>query len=112
MTFSSATVLLPGRGQRAGTTTPTLFTPLHAIYTRPSTVAAILRTVPPPDGIFVREVKDERAALGSGRFGKHIVGIGGLRSRFRCSHGLCIVHGGPQGRGGTGGSTVCCGRIT
>jgi hypothetical protein len=38
-------------GQRAGSTTPTLFTPLQAIYTRPSAIAAILRTVPLPDGI-------------------------------------------------------------
>src|SRR6266571_5188030 len=40
--------------QRAGSTTPTLSTPLHAIYTRPSEVAAIFRTVPPPEGIFAR----------------------------------------------------------
>jgi hypothetical protein len=35
-------------------TTATLFTPLHARYRRPSEVAAILRTVPPPEGIVVR----------------------------------------------------------
>src|SRR3989441_319658 len=35
-------------------TTPTLFTPLHARYTRPSFVAAMFRTVPPPDGIVAR----------------------------------------------------------
>lgn len=40
--------------QWALSTTPTLFTPLQAIYTRPSEVAAIFRTVPPPDGIFAR----------------------------------------------------------
>src|SRR5258705_487721 len=34
-----------------GVTTPTLSTPLHAMYTRPSDVAAILRTTPPPEGI-------------------------------------------------------------
>src|SRR5260370_12174716 len=39
-----------GKGtQRARSTTPTLFTPLQAIYTRPSEVAAMLRTVPPPE---------------------------------------------------------------
>src|SRR5712664_592988 len=44
-----------GRGtQRAGSTTPTLFTPLHAIYTRPSSVATMWRTVPPPEGIAAR----------------------------------------------------------
>src|SRR5882672_8411252 len=44
-----------GRGtQRAGSTTPTLFTPLQAIYTRPSAVATIWRTVPPPEGIAAR----------------------------------------------------------
>jgi hypothetical protein len=32
-------------------TTVTLFTPLHARYKRPSGVATILRTTPPPDGI-------------------------------------------------------------
>src|ERR1700730_1834941 len=32
-------------------TTATLFTPLHARYNRPSGVATILRTTPPPDGI-------------------------------------------------------------
>src|ERR1700730_15075221 len=37
-----------------GSTTPTLSTPLHAIYTRPSDVAAMLRTVPPPDGMLAR----------------------------------------------------------
>src|SRR5690242_4425028 len=36
---------------REGCTTPTLFTPLQAIYTRPSGVATMLRTVPPPEGI-------------------------------------------------------------
>ena len=41
-------------GQRVRSTTPTLSTPLHAIYTRPSEVAAIFRTVPPPEGIFAR----------------------------------------------------------
>src|SRR5437588_2347586 len=51
-------------GQRAGATTPTLFTPLHAIYTRPSAVAAILRTVPPPEGIFSRAMA---SVLGSKR---------------------------------------------
>src|SRR5437667_5423062 len=35
-------------------TTPTLLTPLHARYTRPSDVAAMFRTVPPPDGISAR----------------------------------------------------------
>src|SRR2546422_3907701 len=34
--------------------TPTLFTPLHARYTRPSFVSAMFRTVPPPDGIVAR----------------------------------------------------------
>ena len=34
--------------QRPGSTTPTLSTPLQAIYTRPSEVAAIFRTVPQP----------------------------------------------------------------
>src|SRR5713226_6678048 len=44
-----------GKGtQRARSTTPTLFTPLQAIYTRPSEVAAMLRTVPPPEGIIAR----------------------------------------------------------
>src|SRR5713101_32558 len=44
-----------GKGtQRTRSTTPTLFTPLHAIYTRPSEVAAMLRTVPPPEGINAR----------------------------------------------------------
>src|SRR5260370_36717537 len=39
-----------GKGtQRARSTTPTLLTPLQAIYTRPSEVAALLRTVPPPE---------------------------------------------------------------
>jgi hypothetical protein len=33
---------------------PTLFTPLQAIYTRPSAVAAILRTTPPPEGMAAR----------------------------------------------------------
>src|SRR5260370_4768641 len=48
-------IILLGEGrQRAGSTTPTLSTPLHAIYTRPSEVAAIFRTVPPPEGIFAR----------------------------------------------------------
>src|ERR1700730_8463455 len=37
-----------------GSTTPTLLTPLHAMYTRPSDVAAMLRTVPPPDGMPAR----------------------------------------------------------
>src|ERR1700730_1648499 len=37
--------------QRARSTTPTLFTPLQAIYTRPSVVAAMLRTTPPPEGM-------------------------------------------------------------
>ena len=40
--------------QRAGSTTPTLFTPLQAIYTRPSAVATMWRTVPPPEGIAAR----------------------------------------------------------
>src|SRR6266850_367065 len=40
--------------QRAGSTTPTLFTPLQAIYTRPSAVATMWRTVPPPEGITAR----------------------------------------------------------
>jgi len=35
-------------------TIPTLLAPLHAMYTRPSGVAAILRTTPPPDGILAR----------------------------------------------------------
>src|SRR5713101_267985 len=35
-------------------TTPTLFTPLQAIYTRPYGAAAMFRTVPPPDGIAAR----------------------------------------------------------
>src|SRR6266403_2604931 len=44
-----------GQGiQRAGSTTPTLFTPLQAIYTRPSAVATMWRTVPPPEGIAAR----------------------------------------------------------
>src|SRR5712692_10953252 len=52
--FLHGTMRCCGRGdQRVGFTTPTLFTPLQAIYTRPSAVAAILRTVPPPDGIIV-----------------------------------------------------------
>src|SRR5215831_5648885 len=37
-----------------GVTMPTLSTPLHAMYTRPSAVAAMLRTTPPPEGIFAR----------------------------------------------------------
>src|SRR5690348_655543 len=53
-----------GGCQWAGSTTPTLFTPLQAIYTRPSTVAAILRTVPPPEGILVRAMV---SVLGSNR---------------------------------------------
>src|SRR2546425_9486941 len=40
--------------QRAHSTTPTLFTPLQAIYPRPSEVAAMLRTVPPPEGMIAR----------------------------------------------------------
>src|SRR6266571_500006 len=46
----------PGTTARylATSTTPTLFTPLHARYTRPSFVAAMFRTVPPPDGIVAR----------------------------------------------------------
>src|SRR5215472_1664093 len=43
---------------------PTLSTPLHAMYTRPSAVAAILRTTPPPDGMFARA---NVAVLGSNR---------------------------------------------
>src|ERR1700676_4688711 len=46
-------ILQPGgRFYFAGDTTPTLSTPLHAMYTRPSDVAAMLRTTPPPEGIF------------------------------------------------------------
>ena len=40
--------------QRTRSTMPTLFTPLQAIYTRPSAVAAILRTTPPPEGMAAR----------------------------------------------------------
>src|SRR5882762_1293050 len=44
-----------GKGpQRTRSTMPTLFTPLQAIYTRPSAVAAILRTTPPPEGMAAR----------------------------------------------------------
>src|SRR5438876_4540052 len=40
-------------------TTATLFTPLHARYSRRSGVATILRTTPPPDGIcFVLKLCD------------------------------------------------------
>ena len=42
------------RPQRTRSTTPTLSTPLQAIYTRPSAVAAILRTTPPPEGMVAR----------------------------------------------------------
>src|SRR2546422_6466657 len=63
--FLHGTMRCCGRGdQRAGSTTPTLFTPLQAIYTRPSAVAAILRTVPPPEGIVVRAIV---SVLGSKR---------------------------------------------
>jgi len=41
--------ILPNRSH--GCTMPTLSTPLQAMYTRPSFVAAMLRTTPPPDGI-------------------------------------------------------------
>src|SRR6266446_10400423 len=51
---SQKTILAEEGCQRAGSTTPTLLTPLHAIYTRPSEVAAIFRTVPPPEGMFAR----------------------------------------------------------
>src|SRR5438552_1061912 len=46
----------PGTAARylVTSTIPTLFTPLHARYTRPSFVAAMFRTVPPPDGIVAR----------------------------------------------------------
>src|SRR5882762_9738556 len=40
--------------QRTRSTMPTLFTPLQVIYTRPSAVAAILRTTPPPEGMAAR----------------------------------------------------------
>ena len=40
--------------QRTRSTTPTLSTPLQAIYTLPSAVAAILRTTPPPEGMAAR----------------------------------------------------------
>src|SRR5689334_2090764 len=52
----SATALfaLVVRAYRAASTTPTLFSPLQAIYTRPSGVAAMFRTVPPPEGIAAR----------------------------------------------------------
>jgi hypothetical protein len=44
-----------GKGaQRARSTTPTLSTPLHAIYTRLSEVAAMLRTMAPPEGTVTR----------------------------------------------------------
>src|SRR6266481_6396507 len=42
------------RPQRTRSTTPTLSTPLQAIYTRPSAVAAMLRTTPPPEGMVAR----------------------------------------------------------
>src|SRR5882762_10508639 len=42
------------RTQRARSTTPTLFTPLQEIYTRPSEGAAMWRTVPPPEGMIFR----------------------------------------------------------
>src|SRR5207247_617954 len=51
---SQKTILAEEGHQRAGSTTPTLLTPLHAIYTRPSEVAAIFRTVPPPEGMLAR----------------------------------------------------------
>src|SRR5204863_5625161 len=51
---SQKTILAEERRQRAGSTTPTLLTPLHAIYTRPSEVAVIFRTVPPPEGMLAR----------------------------------------------------------
>src|SRR5437667_6787060 len=51
---SQKTILAEEGHQRSGSTTPTLLTPLQARYTRPSEVAAIFRTVPPPEGIFVR----------------------------------------------------------
>ena len=48
-----------GKGtQGARSTTPALFTPLQAIYTRPSEVAAILRTVPPRPAWVVRDLSD------------------------------------------------------
>ena len=37
-----------------GSTIPILSTPLHARYIRPSGVAAMFRTTPPPDGIVAR----------------------------------------------------------
>src|SRR5258708_38915822 len=44
-----------GKGtQRARSPTPTLFTPLQAIYTHPSAVASMFRAVPPPDGVIAR----------------------------------------------------------
>jgi len=44
---------------RFSSTTATLFTPLHARYSRRSGVATMLRTTPPPDGIgFVLKVSD------------------------------------------------------
>jgi len=39
---------------RFGSTIPILSTPLHARYRRPSGVAAMFRTTPPPDGIVAR----------------------------------------------------------
>ena len=57
--------VLPGSGaKRTGSTTPTLSTPLQAIYTRPSLVAAMFRTTPPPEGICAHE---KRPVFGSNR---------------------------------------------
>src|SRR6185369_12821478 len=50
----SCTASRATRHQWIGSTTPTLLTPLHARYTRPSDVAAMFRTVPPPEGISAR----------------------------------------------------------
>jgi hypothetical protein len=53
-----------GKGpQRTRSTTQTLFTPLQAIYTRPSAVAAILHTTPPPEGRAAREFFAHRIKL-------------------------------------------------
>lgn len=45
------TRLVLRRNYLVTSTTATLFTPLHARYSRRSGVATMLRTTPPPDGI-------------------------------------------------------------
>ncbi len=40
-----------GARERPGCTIATLFTPLHARYSRPFVAATMLRTTPPPEGI-------------------------------------------------------------